>query len=490
MTKRAFRPTIARTQNSMKILNTTKTNATIRDLEEEEGELEEKEGTVVSIKRDLINGAGWTVKDKEENTYICSCASSMYEIPDTVERGGMLYPKETVEVIFTINPVLRINTIKEITSLGEETEKVDVSQWKHDDNATTVIAKPKSALSISDGFIELNYDNDNSVLANPDAVKTEGKETQINTEKLSINSADIDIRGQSLDSILQGLNAPIYNNYIFDSVNAVVDTIDNITQITIPSGLNKTTVIGELKDQQAIPLRTQTQQLITDGNCVDKLIIDENGIIAIEFETDSDDRRRCPEEKTISGTYNWITPQAVYRNYIRVVVKQTCNYCNEGNNISMEYVNYCPSCNNWNSLIDTSTSIRCVSCDSLYCQNCGMNLSSSSANKLKKYRDNYIIGYGTTCDYCNSQLTAGTSKHYINYCPNPDCKKWGFLYPTEIITNTNSINVLRCGDCQSEYCCSCGIDQKHHGLTLSDSPVQYSDYKNALRKLKYVRDGN
>ena len=105
MSQRPFRPTIARTQNSMKIFNSTKTNATIRDLEEEEGELEEKEGTVVSIKRDAINGAGWTVKDAQGNKYLCSCASSMYEIPDSVERGGVLYPKETVTVTFTVNPV-------------------------------------------------------------------------------------------------------------------------------------------------------------------------------------------------------------------------------------------------------------------------------------------------------------------------------------------------------------------------------------------------
>ena len=69
MAKKAFRPTIARTQNSMKVINSTKTNATIRDLDEEEGELEEKEGVVVSIKRDLINGTGWTVKDAEGNLY-------------------------------------------------------------------------------------------------------------------------------------------------------------------------------------------------------------------------------------------------------------------------------------------------------------------------------------------------------------------------------------------------------------------------------------
>ena len=67
MSNHTFRPSIARVQNAQKIFTSTKTNATIRDLEEEEGELEEKEGTVVSIKRDSINGSGWTVKDKEGN---------------------------------------------------------------------------------------------------------------------------------------------------------------------------------------------------------------------------------------------------------------------------------------------------------------------------------------------------------------------------------------------------------------------------------------
>ena len=121
MTRSSFRPTVARTQNALKIINGTKTNATIRDLEEEEGELEEKEGTVISIKRDLINGAGWTVRDNEGNTYICSCASSMYEIPETTERGGILYPKESIRVTFTVNPVLKINTIKEIISKARTT---------------------------------------------------------------------------------------------------------------------------------------------------------------------------------------------------------------------------------------------------------------------------------------------------------------------------------------------------------------------------------
>ena len=41
------------------MINSTRTNTSLRDLDEEEGELEEKEGTVISIKQDLINGAGY-----------------------------------------------------------------------------------------------------------------------------------------------------------------------------------------------------------------------------------------------------------------------------------------------------------------------------------------------------------------------------------------------------------------------------------------------
>ena len=69
-------------------------------------------------------------------------------------------------------------------------------------------------------------------------------------------------------------------------------------------------------------------------------------------------------------------------------------------------------------------------------------------------------------------------------------KKWGFLYATERFEDNEIINVLKCQNCDSEFCCTCGIDQEKHGLTLSDNPVQYTAYKNALRKLKYIRDGN
>ena len=92
MSGKAFRPTNTRLVNSMKIITSQKTNSTIRDLEEGEGELQELIGTVESIDRDKINGNGWKVKTDDGETYLCSVASSLYEIPSTVERGGMLYP--------------------------------------------------------------------------------------------------------------------------------------------------------------------------------------------------------------------------------------------------------------------------------------------------------------------------------------------------------------------------------------------------------------
>lgn len=484
MAKKAFRPTIARTQNSMKVINSTKTNATIRDLDEEEGELEEKEGVVVSIKRDLINGAGWTVKDAEGNLYTCSCASSMYEVPDTVERGGVLYPKNEVSVVFTVNPVLRINTIKEIKNNGDEAEKIDIGQWTHGEEATTVIAKPKSAVSISDGFIELNYNNDNKLTTDPNAVTTTGKETQINTDKLSINSDEIEIQGISINDLLQDtiISNNHYETYPLDSLDdldVILDSSNDMTQIDISGTISSSTVIGELKDPSTFPIRDQKQQLITDGNCVDIITIDTDGVIYIESSN-------CPEEQHISSIYSWISPKLESRNYIKVIVKDLCDYCDEGNKTSMEYINYCPTCNNWASLINTGMRIKCTSCSSQFCQNCGKNLSNPT-QRLREYKDNYISAYGTTCEYCKTQLEPGTNKQYVNYCP--DCQTWGFLHQTENFDNDEIINVLECTSCQSQYCCSCGISQTSHGLTLKNNPVQYTTYKNALRKLKYIRDG-
>ena len=491
---KGFRPTLARTVNSMQKINNVKGNAVIRDIEEEEGELEEKEGIIVSIKRDLINGAGWTVKDKDGKIYTCSCATSMYELPETVERGGILYPKEDIKVVFTINPVLRINIIKEIKTSDKENQTLDISKFQHGDEPTTVIAKPKSALSISDGLITINYNNDNQVIANSQGVSTEGKDTQINTDKFSINSNDISIKGKTLAEILEDNALGVSNAYksfdlpTLDELGLIADRSNNMTQLHINGALaNQPTVIGEIRDQQSIPVREQTQ-LITDGNCIDIIKIDTNGVISVTPAPNSP----CPEKdtdgniikKNINFTINFITPQIQSRNYIEVVVKQMCDYCDNGNNASMEYVNYCPSCQNWNTLVDTGTSIRC-NCGTQYCQNCGREISGSSL-KLRKYLENSISAYGTTCSFCNTQLQAGTTKQYINYCP--DCQSWGTLSQgQDHITHT--INVLRCSSCESEYCSSCGINQQRTGITLSKNPVQYEEYKNALRKLKYVKDG-
>lgn len=487
MTFKSFRPTHGRVQNASKLINGTRSNATIRDLEEEEGELEEKEGIVTSIKQDLINGAGWTVKS-EDQTYICSCATSMYELPETKERGGYLYPTEKVKVRFQINPVLKINTITEILSLGDETETLDISKWKHGDKSTTVIAKPKSAISISNGFIDINYNNNNKVTADDDAITTTGKKTQINTKETNINSDVVKINGVSVFDLITGESRAVSNEYAsyhiktINDVNLFLDRSNNMTQIDISTSnpISGHGVIGEIKDQKAIPIREQSQQLITDGHCTDIITIDTDGIIRIKtFENE------CTEERSIMSTNNWITPQVESRNYIKVIVPKTCDYCHEGTNTKSEFINYCPKCKNFNTLIDTSISIKCT-CGAEYCQNCGTNLSDSS-QKLKKYQDTYVIGYGTTCKHCNTQLQAGTNKQYVNYCP--DCEEWGWLTQTTMEQDGNTINILKCNYCNAKFCCTCGINQEKHGLTLTNSPVQYSKYKNALRKLKYIKDG-
>ena len=345
MSGHSFRPSIARVQNAQKVFTSAKTNATIRDLEEEEGELEEKEGTVVSIKRDSINGSGWTVKDKKGNIYICSCASSMYEIPETVERGGILYPKETIQVTFTVNPILRINTIKEIKSLGSETEKLDISKWRHGDESTTVIAKPKSALSISDGFIKLDYNNDNKVLANSEGISTKGNKTTIDTNNLAINSTNIEIEGTSLNDLIydNALNTSnTYETYTLDSPygSITIDRTNNMTQIDISAqGIKGYGVIGEIKDQKAIPVKELSQQLVTDGNIVDIVTIDTDGIIKIypfEMNGIKDDSvySNSDYQRNIQSLTQWVTPQVKSRNYIKVTVNKTCDSCNEHDNTS------------------------------------------------------------------------------------------------------------------------------------------------------------
>ena len=95
-----------------------------------------------------------------------------------------------------------------------------------------------------------------------------------------------------------------------------------------------------------------------------------------------------------------------------------------------------------------------------------------------------IIGTGTTCNHCNTQLKTGTTKYYVDYCP--DCNTWNCLFQEEYYENNEHINVLTCSNCGSQFCCTCGINQKRYGLKITDSPVQYESYKEALRRLKYI----
>ena len=231
-----------------------------------------------------------------------------------------------------------------------------------------------------------------------------------------------------------------------------------------------------------------SQRLITDGDNVDIVTIDTDGVIRIcPFEKDD---IKCDTisdyTRNIQSLTQWITPQVEARNYIKVTIKENCDYCDEVENTESEFINYCPSCQNWNCLVDTSTSkIKCTRCSTEYCQDCGT--SNDGTLKLKKYQENYIIGYGTTCNHCNTQLKSGTTKYYVDYCP--DCKSWKVLEQEEYYEQDNIINVLRCIECGKQFCCTCGISQTSYGLNLnvSDNPVQYGDYKEALRKLKYIK---
>ena len=122
--RKGFRPTPNQFKNSMRIMSGNKANASVRDIEEKDDkELEEKEATVVSIEKNKINGDGWTVQDGDGKTYKCSCQSNLYEVPKSKERGGILYPTDTVKCKIKINPVLNITTITEIITNDSKDSK-------------------------------------------------------------------------------------------------------------------------------------------------------------------------------------------------------------------------------------------------------------------------------------------------------------------------------------------------------------------------------
>lgn len=545
-----FRITPGQFQDSMRIIVGNKTNATIRDLEEEEGELEEKKGTVVSIDRNKINGDGWVVKDEEGNTYNCSCASSMYELPSSVERGGILYPNETVTVTFTVNPVLRINTIKEIHSatldaLREQqkqknqnktitknadgtndddkdkdkdkdknnknnknkkdsnTVKLDVSKWQHGDKPTTVIAKPKSAISISDSMISFNYDNTNSVIANEESVSTFGQKTEIATQALEINSDEIKVKHVDFVDYIQAESKNTIQDFYRTFGVSVASVEDEFIDIEQEGNMGQLSfkgfdftmsenemIVADLKNPILFPDFKQKHALLNEN--VDELFIYPNGLVTIRARTPyPPDEEGNPNKQKILGTFNWITSKMVKRNVLEIVVGEICDCCDDNYNSTVSYFNYCPKCQTWNTLSEINNKIICSSCHTHFCANCGHDTTQSCNVKvydLKKYNEHKILSESTHCDYCIMQIPENFMKEYANYCPY--CHKWDYLHTIEEKDKDGQTKkLLECTSCKQKYCANCStIQNEIFPRSFIGSNIKFNDYKDKIKKIPFIRD--
>ena len=490
MSQKIFRHTPHRGADAIKILAGTKTNATIRDLEETIEDIEEKEGVVTSIDKDKINGEGWTVKDEDGNVYTCNCASNMYELPETEEYGGMYYPTDKVSVKFTINPVLGTSTITEITSLGKDEKTLDLSKWKHGDKATKIIASPKSAISISEAIISFNYNNNNKVTANETEVKTDGKKTNINTETLEINSDQIKIKDTSLDDYLAKIAQEAanetnqqYNNGLNVLQQNNVGQINlNMKSVYIPS--NQQRIIKDLKDPSLYPDQTQRQPLLTGSN-IDEIYIYPNGLVTVKS-------RDVPNAKDIFSTHNWIASSYSYKNLLVVTVVKTCECCPEDISGKQTYFNYCPHCKTWNTLYNNNNLISCTACHNTWCQACGHETNqpcTNRANNLKKYSEFVISSVGLPCNYCKNEIPYGKNRQYANYCPK--CHQWGYLTLETEYQNGEERRFLHCDYCNESYCANCSISQGRSFITnfLNDNTIyDYNTFIENFRKIKHIRD--
>ena len=517
--KKAFRITPGQAQDAMKIIVGTKTNATIRDLEEEEGELEEKTGTVVSIDRDKINGNGWTIQDEEGNTYKCSCASNMYELPASTERHGVLYPNQTVTVKFTINPVLRTNTITEINFVDEkgkakragksqfdtfrenkkkkqaeargekyeepkdDTEEgvLDIAKWRHEDEATTIIAKPMSAISVSNSKITFNYNNTNTVLADEESVATEGAKTKIDTKKLDINSDEIKIQDQLLEDYI--IDYSIFNLLAYDSTSSVnvdeygIDILlqSGMGQIAINRNLElyaNERIVADLKNPVMFPNNRLRYPLLSDDDVFD-LNIYPNGLVTIGS-------RGNPGPKDILSTVNWLTSPYGIKNVITVNVGKMCDCCSDISG-QKSYLNYCPKCGTWKTLYEVNYQIKCSTCNTTYCEACGHDISVSCSNSmynLKEYDQNVISDTATSCNYCEAQIPTGDKKEYANWCPY--CHQWGYLHVNE---DKESKKTLECTYCNKSFCLNCGVLQDQTFVnSYIQTPITFQSYKDFVEK--------
>lgn len=470
--KKSFRPTPHRFQKSMQTITGNKTNALVRDLEEEEGELEQKTGIVISIEKDKINGNGWTVKDQDGKTYVCNCASNMYEVPSSNERGGILYPNSKIQCKFTVNPVLKVNTITEIT--GQDDKKIDVSKWTHQDQDTTVIAKPNAAVSISNGGISFNYD--------------EYSKIDINHKGIDIKSDNITINEQSLDELISNIQ-PLPT---FEPEQVKTDTYDgirmttngNMVQATIYDGgidlYSYERVIGNILDQSEAPIETQVFSIIVDGEDLTtaNVRVYANGLITLQGNKEGNKEIHC--------TQNWLTSQV--KNIIKVTVSSVCEYCPYHNINEAEYINYCPVCNRWHSLYLNKGNVQCKTCGTIFCGACGHNLSNvNDARKLKDYGTNYVIIDGDNCNYCKDILDTNKSKEFVNYCPT--CGQWGKMIVDSVMSDDGFINQLYCKQCHTYYCGTCGTQQSNYQQqSYVDNNIIYNDYIKKMNKILYIKE--
>lgn len=510
MSDKVFRHTPHRAADALKIIVGNKTNATIRDLEETEEDIEELEGVIVSIDKDKMTGDGWKVKTKD-GTFDCSCASNMYDLPETEEFGGMYYPKETVKVKMTKNPVLRTNVITEITSLGKNESKIDLSKWKHGDKATTVIAKPKSAISVSDAMISFDYDNKNKVLTDEDGVTTKGLKTKIETDKFDVDTSNLNIKATN-NFNLEG-NITINNQSIKDFINDINKEIDldkykieetktnehgidiqksnNLGQLDLnlqdfqlnsdsSDGIEQ--VITDLKNPLFFPRKTQVRPL-SNGQ-PGELYIHPNGLVTI--------RTKSTVSNILDGM-TWIASEYINKNVLTVTIKQMCDCCDTREGGTVTYFNYCPNCQKWNLLYDDDNIIKCDGCTYTWCQGCGHVKNADCSNTtfdLKKYETRWTISaIGTNCDYCKDAIDEGKTREYANYCPK--CKNWGYLtLETETYNNTER-HFFRCThpSCGEKFCVNCGISQGVGFIkNFLDDNIVYEKFIEKFQKITHIRD--
>lgn len=474
--KKSFRPTPHSVQNSMKIMTGNKTNSSVRDFGDDEDSddkknknIQEKTGVIVSIEKNKINGNGWTVQVKNGTTYKCNCASNLYEIPKSKEKGGVLYPKEKVQCKIKINPVLRVNTITEIIGSKKKKEKLNIDKWTHKDQDTQVIASLKSAISISDGGITFNYDDKSKVTINEKGVKIQGK---VSTDSLKVED-------KALQDYIPDTEVDTEEIVTDGNDNINTTTNDSMSEINLNLDLDVTSsnerVIGNILDQTRTPRNNQTVPVLTDGG-IDELNVYHDGFITYRSRTQFG-------KKTIKHTEKWI-PQKE-KNIFSVTVSDQCDYCDIISDTST-FIDYCPDCQAWGTLSKVKNKIICTRCSSTYCHACGHNESNNNKN-LKKYTSNYIETTTGPCNYCYEMLPYNKTKQYVDYCP--DCKKFQVLNTIDAEYKIGITNQIQCNNCGQIFCSNCGTKQAGYvQKRFQDNDISYEVYEEKMKKLRFIKE--